>query len=119
MTSPRNITGAALVLAAWLCAPLTAQQKPAEAKVTYDEHVRPILRDHCFNCHSQGRAKSDLELDTYAGAMRGGAGGEVVLAGDLESSRLYALVAHLEEPKMPPEQDKLPEAKLTIIKNWI
>jgi WD40 repeat protein len=98
------------------------EAKPADkpaAKVTYDEHVRTVFRDHCFNCHSQGRAKSDLELDTYAATMRGGAGGEVVLAGDLESSRLYGLVAHLEEPKMPPEQDKLPEAKLAIIKNWI
>lgn len=112
-----------LVFGVLLTSSVLAQDaKPADkpaAKVTYDEHVRPIFRDHCFNCHSQGRAKSDLELDTYAAAMRGGAGGEVVLAGDLESSRLYGLVSHIEEPKMPPEQDKLADAKLAIIKNWI
>jgi WD40 repeat protein len=95
-----------------------ADAKPA-AKVTYDEHVRTIFREHCFSCHRAGSAKSDLELDSYAATMRGGAGGEVVFASDLESSRLWALVSHMEEPKMPPEQDKLPEAKLTIIKNWI
>lgn len=102
---------------------LSAQEaKPAEkpaAKVTYDEHVRVIFREHCFSCHSAGRAKSDLELDTYAATMRGGAGGEVVLASDLDSSRLWGLVSHRESPKMPPEQDKIAEAKLTIIKNWI
>src|SRR5688572_23184059 len=108
---------AALFLLAPIGHLLAEEAKPA--KVTYDEQVRQIFRDHCFNCHSQGRAKSDLELDTYAATMRGGAGGEVVLAGDLESSRLYGLVSHVEEPKMPPEQDKLPEAKLAIIKNWI
>ena len=28
-------------------------------------------------------------------------------------------MAHIEEPKMPPKQDKLPEAKLDMIKKWI
>ncbi len=92
--------------------------KPAP-KITYDEHVRPIFREHCFSCHSQGRSKSDLALDSYAATMRGGASGEVVLAGDLDSSRLCGPGGHAEEPKMPPEQDKLPEAKLAIIKKWI
>ena len=96
-----------------------AQEAKPAAKVTYDEHIRPIFRDHCFSCHSAGRAKSDLELDSYSATMRGGAGGEVVLAGDLDSSRLYGLVSHREEPKMPPEQDKIPEAKIALIKNWI
>ena len=34
------------------------------------------------------------------------------IAGDLASSRLWALVSHTEEPKMPPRQDKLAAAKL-------
>src|SRR5262249_38946633 len=32
---------------------------------------------------------------------------------------LYALVAHLESPKMPPEQDKIAAAKIDLIKQWI
>lgn len=95
-----------------------AADAPA-AKINYDEHVKPILREHCFTCHNQDNAKSDLALDSYGSLMRGGAGGEVVLAGDLESSRLWALVSHAEEPKMPPNQDKLADAKLEVIKNWI
>ncbi len=91
----------------------------AAAKITYDDHVRPILREHCFSCHRQDSAKSDLALDSYAAVMRGGAGGEVVLSGDLESSRLWMLVSHQEEPKMPPMQDKLADAKLETIKGWI
>ena len=42
-----------------------------------------------------------------------------MLAGDLESSRLYALAAHLEEPKMPPKADKIPDAQLEVIRLWI
>ncbi|MGC3969743.1 MAG: hypothetical protein QM775_21155 [Pirellulales bacterium] len=100
-----------------------ADEKPADPKVapkiTYDEHVQPIFREACFTCHNQNEAKSDLALDSYGRTMAGGAGGECVIAGDLESSRLWALVAHLENPKMPPNQDKMPEAKLNLIKQWI
>ncbi|MBL9125141.1 MAG: hypothetical protein JNG90_16000 [Planctomycetaceae bacterium] len=95
-----------------------AEEAPA-AKINYNDHVKPILREHCFSCHNQDNAKSDLALDSYAALMRGGAGGEVVLAGELDSSRLWGLVSHSEEPKMPPNQDKLAEAKLDVIKNWI
>jgi WD40 repeat protein len=96
--------------------------KPAAApaqKITYDEHVRPILREHCFSCHSADKQESDLALDTYQKAMAGGSSGEVVIAGDLGSSRLWALVSHMEEPKMPPRQDRLAAAKLDLISKWI
>src|SRR5437773_3514021 len=107
-----------------LCAAaLQAQDaKPAVAvapKITYDEHVRPILREHCFLCHSADKQESGLQLDSYQKAMAGGSSGEVVLPGDLASSRLWALVSHAEEPKMPPKQDKLAAAKLDLISKWI
>src|SRR5947199_5604601 len=92
---------------------------PAAPKITYDEHVRPILREHCFSCHSADKQESGLSLDSYAKVMAGGSSGEVVLPGDLASSRLWALVSHAEEPKMPPKQDKLATAKLDIISKWI
>src|SRR5438046_1408258 len=107
-----------------LCAQLVrAQDAKAPAspapKITYDEHVRPILREHCFSCHSADKQESGLQLDSYQKAMAGGSSGEVVLAGDLASSRLWALVSHSEEPKMPPRQDKLAAAKLELISKWI
>lgn len=96
------------------------EAKPADmAKVTYDDHVRPILREHCFSCHNQDTKKSDLSVATFAAIAQGGASGKVVEPGDLDSSRLWALVSHTDEPKMPPGQDKLPQAKLDVIKAWI
>jgi WD40 repeat protein len=98
---------------------LAEEAKPATKKVTYVDDIQPIFREHCFSCHNQDEAKSDLDLHNYSMTMRGGAGGEVVFPGDLESSRLWALVSHKETPKMPPEQDKLADAKLSLIKQWI
>jgi mono/diheme cytochrome c family protein len=100
---------------------LAQDARPAApaVKITYDQHVRPILREHCFSCHSADKQESGLQLDTYQKTMAGGSGGEIVLAGDLGSSRLWALVSHAEEPKMPPRQDKLAAAKLDLISKWI
>src|SRR5687767_6908845 len=101
-----------------LAAPAAAQEaKPAAAampRITYDDHVRPVLREHCFSCHSAEKQESGLALDTYQKVMAGGSSGEVVTPGDLGVSRLWVLVAHLEEPKMPPKQDKLAAAKLDL-----
>ncbi|MHB8952475.1 MAG: c-type cytochrome domain-containing protein [Pirellulaceae bacterium] len=91
----------------------------AAAKVTYDDHVRPILREHCFSCHNQNEAKGGLALDLFNRALEGGSSGEVVVEQDLESSRLWSLVSHEEEPFMPPGQDKLPDVKLAVIRQWI
>jgi WD40 repeat protein len=92
----------------------------AEApKVTYDDHVRPLLREHCFACHSQDDRTSDLALDTYRDVMTGGAGGEVVQTEDPDGSRLWNLVNHDDTPTMPPDQDKLPADQLAVIRAWI
>jgi len=91
----------------------------APPKITYDEHVQPIFRQHCFTCHGDSDAKSDLRVDNYAAMMRGGASGEVIAAGDPDASRLCALVSHAESPEMPPDQDKLPDSELNTIKEWI
>ncbi|NOZ40419.1 MAG: hypothetical protein GXP24_09355, partial [Planctomycetes bacterium] len=88
-------------------------------KLTFEADVKPILREHCFACHNQDDAESSLALDSFEGLMTGGASGEVLVAGDPEGSRLWKLVTHQEEPKMPPDSDKLPENQLQVLRGWI
>jgi len=101
---------------------VAAEAKPADdapSKVTFDEHVRPILRENCAFCHSQDDKEAGLAADSFAGLMEGGSSGKVVVPGDVDGSRLWALVSHKEEPNMPPDEDKLPDAQLDIIRKWI
>jgi hypothetical protein len=120
----RNV-GILLTAALWVVAaasPGAAQEKKpdgAAAKVTFDEHIVPILRDKCFGCHNPDKKSGGLVLANYSGLMAGGGSGEIVFAGDAEGSRLYALVAHKEEPFMPPKADKLPDAQIELIRRWI
>jgi len=97
------------------------EAKPADEgpKITYAEHIQPILREHCLICHNQNETKGGLALDNYAAVMEGGSSGEVVFAGDLDSSRLWALVNRDEQPYMPPNQDRIADAKLDLLKRWI
>jgi hypothetical protein len=100
-------------------AALAAAEEKAAAKVTFDEHVLPIMREHCASCHNVDQAKSDLAVTTYARLMQGGSSGSVVEPGDIDASRLWALVSHQESPEMPPKQPKLADAKLDVIRKWI
>ncbi len=91
----------------------------AADKVTFDQQVMPILRQHCQACHSQDDASGGLALDDYSAALAGGAGGEVLAAGDVDGSRLWKLINHEEEPAMPPGGDKIPADQLAMIRAWI
>ena len=88
-------------------------------KITYEDHIKPIFREHCTSCHNSNDKKSGLALDSYQAVLIGGSGGEVVAAGDLDSSRLFALTAHKEQPFMPPKQDMIPQVKVDLLKVWI
>ncbi len=91
----------------------------AQQKVTFDDHIKPIFRAHCQSCHNTNKKSSDLDLSTYTTVMQGGASGASIEPGDAENSYLYMLVAHTSEPYMPPESDRIPDAKVDLLKQWI
>jgi hypothetical protein len=90
-----------------------------KAKVTYDQHVLPILTAHCIGCHKGENGKGGLDLSTYAKLKEGGASGEVIKPGDSENSRLYRLTAHKEQPFMPPKMPTIDKTQLDTLAAWI
>ncbi|OWK41715.1 c-type cytochrome domain-containing protein [Fimbriiglobus ruber] len=103
-----------VALLAYVPAALADAKKP-----TFDEDVVPVLKQHCMGCHGNDKQKGGLNVATFAAAMQGGSSGAVVIPGDPDKSRLYALTAHKEEPKMPPNAARIPEAQLEILRLWI
>jgi len=91
----------------------------ADTKITYEDHIKPIFRQHCLSCHHQGETKGGLALDTLQAVMTGGSSGEIVYDGDYEGSRLWQLIAHEDTPVMPPGQDKLPDDQIKLVAAWI
>src|SRR2546423_6929988 len=120
MSFIKQLAAVALIV---VCAIAGELAQGAEAKknskITYEEHVLPILRDKCIGCHSPDKARSGLVVTTYPGIMAGGSSGEVIKAGDPDNSRVFVLVAHKQEPFMPPQSAMLPADNIETIKQRI
>lgn len=85
--------------------------------LVFEVDVRPIFAKHCFECHTKKSYEAELNLSEAAGVRRGGELGEIVVAGEVESSRLFELV---ESGEMPPDEEKrLSTVEIAKIKRWI
>ena len=91
----------------------------AQEKITFADHVLPLVEQHCAKCHNPDKKKGDLDLTSYSGALKGGGSGVVVVAGNVDSSKLIKSLTHAEEPNMPPNKPPLPEKELAVFKKWI
>ena len=107
-----------LVLAAAVAFAGAVRAQEAE-KLTYDDHIRPLLENKCFSCHNPDKKKGGLDLSSYAALLAGGGGGAVVDAGNPAGSRLWTCSAKKEEPFMPPEGAPLDAKDLTLLSKWI
>lgn len=119
--SYRTFPVALVLLGVLLPAAGAEQPTPGEGqpKINYEDHIKPIFRQHCLSCHNQGESKGGLALDSHGAVMSGGGSGEIVFDGDYEGSRLWQLITHEDTPVMPPGQDKIPEEQIKLIEAWI
>ena len=108
------------LIALGLPRPAAASASPAAPPqpITYSQNVAPLFGRWCVSCHSGAEAHAELWLDSYAGVIRGGETGPVVVPGDPAGSLLLAKVERRHRPAMPPRR-KLPTAALRLIRAWI
>ena len=106
-------THAARILCALLASLCAAR---AQEKITYNDHVLPLVEQHCANCHNPDKKKGDLVLTSYNALLKGGGSGAVVAAGSPDSSKLWKAITHAEEPTMPPKKPKLADKDLDVFK---
>ncbi len=88
-------------------------------KITYEDHIKPLLENKCFSCHNPDKKKGDLDLTSFGAVMAGGGGGAVVDSGNVDGSRLWTTCAKKEEPFMPPEGSPLNAKELEILAKWV
>jgi WD40 repeat protein len=86
----------------------------------FEEHVLPILKQHCNGCHNPDKRKADLDLTSYTGVMKGSSGGEIVKAGVPDTSWIYESITHADDVEpMPPKKPKIPDTQIEMIHKWI
>src|SRR4051794_14669213 len=69
-----------IFLVAMAFAMLSATAARAADKITYEEHLLPILRNECASCHNPDKKKAGLDLSTYQSTLAGGDSGPVAVA---------------------------------------
>ncbi len=88
--------------------------------VAYEKDIEPVFSDKCFVCHSGNVVESKFDMTTYAGVMKGGKRGAVIVAGKSADSFLYRVSGHREKPVMPLKgDDPLTTRELALLKLWI
>jgi hypothetical protein len=112
---PFVLFGVTIAAVLGLTATAGAQTEP----VNFTDHIRPIMERACWNCHGEAAQLSDLNLSTREGALEGGTKGPAIVPGRAEDSRLFRMVAGLDQPFMPMSGDPLSDAELAAVRTWI
>ena len=97
----------------------------ADAKVSFNREIRPILSEQCFSCHGfdAKHRKADLRLDTREGALADNDGVRAIIPGDPAKSELWKrLLSQDSEEVMPPPEahkPKLTAKQRETLRRWI
>jgi mono/diheme cytochrome c family protein len=109
-----------LFFTAWLAGiagAASANEAPRGADLTFEHHVRPILKAHCFDCHGEGeKLKGDLDLRLRRLIVKGGESGPAMVPGQPEKSEL---VEKIRSGEMPKRDKKLSPEEIRLIEKWI
>ena len=87
----------------------------------FENKIRPVLAQNCYNCHStqSKKLKAELYLDNREQAFKGGESGPSIVPGKADSSLLYRAILYKEESLEMPPKRKLPDVVIADFKKWI
>lgn len=97
-----------------LIAPLSLR---AADSLTFEKHIRPIFKTHCFQCHGEdGQVKGGLDVRLTRFILKGGKSGAVIVPGKAAESHLLELI---KDGDMPKGKAKLKDSEIATIEQWI
>lgn len=97
-----------------------AADPAAEGIEFFEKKIRPILVQHCSECHSsEHKKRGGLLLDSREGWLVGGDTGPAIVPGDPEKSLLILAVRQTDKDlRMPPKQ-KLTDTQIADLVTWV
>jgi hypothetical protein len=87
----------------------------------FEKNIRPILVEHCYECHSAKAEQPEggLLLDHKPGWERGGDLGPAVAPGDPEKSLLIRAVRYRDSELQMPPSGKLSDQAIANLEEWV
>ncbi|MFO0960715.1 MAG: c-type cytochrome domain-containing protein, partial [Isosphaeraceae bacterium] len=100
----------------WILATACSAFAQDEKPVDFAHDVLPLIRDRCGSCHTNGKAKGDLSMDTREDLLKA----EALVPGKAaESSLMERVLSADPEERMPPKGPPLSPAQVSILRRWI
>ena len=98
-----------------------AATEEAAKTAFFETHIRPLLIDHCYECHSRESGESDgnLLLDSAASLLKGGDRGPALIPGNPQQSLLLRVVHYREKDLQMPPKGKLSDRQIESLRQWI
>ena len=85
--------------------------------ITFERHIRPILKTHCIHCHGeQNHREAQLDLRLKRLIVTGGESGPALVANDPQSS---LVLKRIRAGEMPPNGKVLSAKDIDLIERWI
>lgn len=84
--------------------------------ITFEQHVRPILKAFCLDCHGGEKLEGKLDLRLKRFIATGGESGAALLVGKPGDS---LIIKRMKSGEMPPTEKKVPAEQIAIIERWI
>lgn len=88
----------------------------------FEAKIRPVLIEHCYECHSteSGKAKGGLRVDDREALLNGGDSGPALVAGKPGKSLLLTAMRHTDpDLTMPPRKPQLADSISADFEQWI
>jgi hypothetical protein len=85
---------------------------PVVGNPTYDANIKPIFDGECTMCHNTSTLTAGLDLSNYAGVMKGGKDGIIVVPGDSTNSLLIKI-------QSATHFYNVTSSELALLKQWI
>lgn len=104
-------------------APPKAAPTDQKAIEFFEKKIRPVLTEHCAQCHSAEAAakkklKGGLLLDTREGMLTGGDSGPALVPHKPGESLLIETIRYTGDLQMPPK-GKLPDSVIADFETWV
>lgn len=94
----------------------TAARSQTAKPVDFAHDIVPLLKARCAECHTRGKYKGSLSLDTREDALKA----KVVVPGKSAASELFKRVSSADKDvRMPPKGEPLTAKQLALVKAWI
>ena len=93
----------------------------AAVAADFADEIRPLLEAHCLACHQDANPLGGLSVQSREAALRGGAAGPSIVAGDPEGSPLLTRLALPEGSPgaMPPAGPRPSASEVSAVREWI